>query len=263
MRSLVPAALAAALALTGCSGLQDALESAAAVPPPAASRPAAPPPPSAAPVAAAPAPDPELEPSAELRASLDCADVRPISVQRGIFGDYTYRNGFETKTQEGFLQREDVAAEVLQDDCYFDLSGRPLTNADHFLLTYPAAELEAAGDFEAQCVLSQNPSAGAVKYRRSYPLLRMDAIPMRRIILRGPNDTGYESIDNERDGKRAELYDETLEERGHALLSFNTLGADASSGIQELAGETAFCAYTDVRSGKTLFATEFVIRNGY
>lgn len=256
MRPLL-VALVAALTVTGCSSVQSALEAASA--PPAtrtasSSAPAARTASAATRVEASTAPDPELQPSAELRSSMDCLGARPVRVESGTIADYTWRNGFETTDQPGFLERKDVTA-AFASDCYLDLSADP-TAERHYLLTFNRSDIpELGAGYEMQCVRSQNPGAGVIKTGAYSPVF-MNRIQPKHILLRGPNDTGYDSVDGENNGRRSDIYKARMEEQG--LIQFG-IKAEQVRATNDAIGETAFCAFMNTSTGKTLFATEYVV----
>ena len=211
-----------------------------------------------------------VQPSAELRAGMNCIGPRPVKVLKGTMRNYEWTKGaFEKKTSKGFLDREDVTAQVVTDDCYLDLSSVDPNGKGTYVLHYNREEYVAAvgndgtGGLREQCVLSEDPSKGTAEQQFGDMAADMYGGPSGdEIILRAPNDTGIESV-NKQNAVRDEIYNDQMEEQGlvsveFALNSPDDHAIDFGDGVPGVLGKTFFCAMSG-GGGEVLFATEYAL----
>ncbi len=197
-------------------------------------------------------PNADSQPNPELRQGLQCAGLNPVSVTIGRIGSYDVRQGLATETRDGFLDRRDAS---LSDPCFLE----NLEPGECAVFRFPKEAYEGlvddANDWKMQCVSSDDVSAGTIPM--SFHDYSDDRVSARYKMLLCGHSLGeeYECMDGS-SGVRGGAYRDRLEEQGFVEHSFCAHHSAEDPG-DELVNAYVFCQFTQLSTGKVLFATEY------
>jgi hypothetical protein len=206
-------------------------------------------------------------PSDSLTSLTKCASVKPSNIIIGSLGDYTFQQGFTKEKRSGLINRNNGS---LSKGCILpSLQSRQVAYMEVDTKSYEA--LGSSNDWEMQCLKSANLSVGAVNEKEpkgEYPyhvnvlsgkdmLLfcgHVNVLSGKDMLLFCGNSENIDDCGEGSNSSRSGQWDKKLDARGKTMLS--VMGV--ASTLAPAQGEKLYCQYYNKKSGKSLFAFEYL-----
>lgn len=191
-------------------------------------------------------------PSDSLTSLTKCASVKPSNIIIGSLGDYTFQQGFTKEKRSGLINRNKGS---LSKGCILpSLQSRQVAYMEVDTKSYEA--LGSSNDWEMQCLKSANLSAGAVNEKEpkgEYPY-HVKVLSGKDMLLFCGNSENIDDCGEGSNSSRSGQWDKKLDARGKTMLS--VMGV--ASTLAPAQGEKLYCQYYNKKSGKSLFAFEYL-----
>jgi len=191
-------------------------------------------------------------PSDSLTSLTKCASVKPSNIIIGSLGDYTFQQGFTKEKRSGLINRSKGS---LSKGCILpSLESRQVAYMEVDTKSYEA--LGSSNDWEMQCLKSANLSAGAVNEKEpkgEYPY-HVNVLSGKDMLLYCGNSENIDECGEGSNSSRSGQWDKKLDARGKTMLS--VMGV--ASTLAPAQGEKLYCQYYNKKSGKSLFAFEYL-----
>mgnify|MGYP000666344507 CR=1 FL=1 len=192
---------------------------------------------------------PSLEggPDSSLTSMTSCANFKPDNIIIGKSGTYTFQKGFSKEKRTGLINRR---TGKLSNGCILpSLNSREIAYMEVDTKTYKAGN---SSDWSMQCVKSADPGAGTVS--RTETPYTVNYLSGKDMLLFCGNSEGIEECSDGSNSNRSGKWKKKLQSKGKTMLSFlaNT------STLAPPQGEKLYCQYYNQKSGKSLFAFEYL-----
>ena len=186
----------------------------------------------------------------------NCTSFKPENITLGYSGNYTFQKGFTKEKRTGLINRE---AGTLANGCILpSLKSRQIVYMEVDTKKYKAAG--SSNDWSMQCIKSANPGAGAVgekEGKTEYPYT-VNYLSGKAMMLHCGNSEGIEECAEGSNSSRSGAWKKKLNAKGKTMLS---VLANTST-LAPPEGEKLYCQYYNQKSGKSLFAFEYLrLRN--
>ena len=194
---------------------------------------------------------PSLEggPDASLTSMTTCTSFKPENITIGKSGTYTFQKGFSKEKRTGLINRR--SAELSNGCILPSLQSREIA-----YMEVDTKALGSSNDWSMQCLKSANPGAGAVgdsEPKTEYPYT-VNYLTGKAMLLHCGNSEGIEECAEGSNSSRSGAWDKKLKAKGKTMLS---VLANTST-LAPKQGEKLYCQYYNQKSGKSLFAFEYL-----
>ena len=191
------------------------------------------------------------KPDASLIALTECTDLKMSNIMTGYDGTYTFKNGFKTEKRTGFLKRE--KGKVSNGCILPSLNPRQVVYLEVDSKKFKA--LGSSNDWSMQCIRSANPEAGALGEKQSSSeYAKVNYLSKKEMMLHCGNSEGIQECAKGSNSSRAGAWKKKLEKAGKEMISVQA----TKSQLAPKGGEKLYCQYYNSKSGKSLFAFEYI-----
>ncbi len=197
------------------------------------------------------APSLEGGPDKSLTDMTSCASFKPKNIIIGKSGTYTFQKGFAKEKRTGLINRK--VGELTNGCILPSLQSHEIAYMEVDTKQYKAT---SSNDWSMQCVKSANPGAGAVgetEPKDQYPYT-VNYITGKAMLLYCGNSEGIEECSEGSNSSRSGEWKKKLQSKGMTMLSVHA----NTSTLAPPQGEKLYCQYYNQKSGKSLFAFEYL-----
>ena len=183
-----------------------------------------------------------------------CSGIEMSNITIGTVGNYTFQQGFSKEKRTGLISREKGQ---VSKGCILP-SMQP---GQYTYLEVDTNKFEAAGssnDWKMQCVQSADPGAGVVQGATEFPYKTSFLSGKDMMLHCGHSEENVEACAEGSNSSRSGEWKKKLKKDGKTMLSVMAV----HSTLAPAQGEKLYCQYYNKKSGKSLFAFEYLRTRG-
>jgi hypothetical protein len=181
----------------------------------------------------------------------ECTNLKLSNIILGYDGTYTFKNGFKKEKRTGFIKRKKVK---ISNRCILP-SLNPSQIAYFEVDTKEFKALGSSNDWSMQCIKSANPDAGALGEKESRSEYgKVGYLTGKYMMLHCGNSEGIKECVKGSNSSRSRAWTKKLKKSGKTMISVHA----TKSQLAVRGGEKLYCQYYNSKSGKSLFAFEYI-----